>query len=187
MKQSRTLAIKSVDTSVFQAKAAVGFSIIALLLPLVLHLLPNPSSYPVGAKLIPLFYAPFIAVLFFRFPLALAIGIFSPLANFLLLGHPSVSFLFQLGLEILCFVLIAHLLKDFKGIRWVNAPFAFIGAKMAIWGLLSVLSMASPEITVPAYFESTISFAAPGIFILWALNIAMLSFKTRLGDNKKAA
>ena len=68
MKQSRTLAIKSVDTSVFQAKAAVGFSLIALLLPFILHLLSTPSSYPVGAKLIPLFYAPFIAVLFFSLP-----------------------------------------------------------------------------------------------------------------------
>ncbi|MEM6629998.1 MAG: hypothetical protein AAF694_10025 [Bacteroidota bacterium] len=178
MKQSRTLVIKSVDTSVFQAKAAVGFSLLAMLLPFILHLLPNPSGYPIGAKLIPLFYAPFIAVLFFRFPIALAIGIFAPLANFLFIGQPSFPSLIQLGLEITGFICLSHLLKNYKGIRWVNAPFSFIGAKMGVWGLFTALSSVFPGIDPPAYFETTVAFAAPGLFILWALNLAMLSFKT---------
>ena len=81
MISSFTLAIKSVDTSSFQAKAAVVFTALGLSLPIILHLLPSTVGVPMGPKLLPLFYAPFIAVLFFRFPVALFVALLGPICQ----------------------------------------------------------------------------------------------------------
>lgn len=185
MKLSRTLVIKSVDTSTLQAKTAVIFTAISLVLPVFFHLLPN-SLGASGPQLLPLFYAPFIAVLFFRLPIALILGILAPFANWLFFGKPSIEWVIQLASELSVFVLTVYLLKDLKGIRWLNAPFSFIVAKLSIWlGMLGLVWMGSEGVT-PILFTKAVEFAAPGIFILLGLNILMLSFKNREGDGQQA-
>ena len=184
MKLSRTLVIKSVDTSTLQAKTAVIFTAISLALPVAFHLLPSSLGASMGPQLLPLFYAPFIAVLFLRLPIALIVGILAPFANWLFFGKPSMGLVIQLACELSVFVLVAHVLKEYKGIRWLNAPFSFIAAKISIWiGMLGLVWLQIEE-TTPIFFSKTVEFAAPGIFILLALNILMLSFKNREGDGQ---
>ena len=182
MKLSRTLVIKSVDTSTFQAKTAVVFTAISLFLPVLFHLLPSSLGSSMGPQLLPIFYAPFIAVLFFRLPIALILGILAPFANWLFFGKPSIELVSQLACELSVFVLIAHALKEWKGIRWLNAPFSFIAAKIGVWlGMMGLVWLQVEGVT-PIFFSKAVEFAAPGIFILLGLNILMLSFKNREGN-----
>ncbi len=186
MISSFTLAIKSVDTSSFQAKAAVVFTAIGLSLPILLHLFPSTVGVPMGPKLLPLFYAPFIAVLFFRFPVALLVALLAPFANWAIFGKPGLELVVQLAFELCLFVFLAHLLKDLRGMRWMNASFSFILAKILFWGAATLLLSLNLMESSPVHFTHTVEFAAPGIFILLGLNIIMLSFKNLQGNESKS-
>lgn len=162
-----------------QIGATLLILLISVLLPFVIHLIPSTGPTPIGAKLLPIFIAPFIAVLFFRFPVALMIAAVSPLVNALLYGKPDPAFTLRLTLELMTFVSIAFYLKDWVGMRWVNAPLSLILSKLIIAAVLFVIPFGFDYGHTLAQFPVMISTAAVGILILGLINILLLSLKFR--------
>jgi len=163
-----------------QIGAALLLLLVAVLLPFVVHLIPSSGPVPVGAKLLPIFIAPFVAVLFFRFPVALMIAVVSPLINALLFGKPDPAFTLRLTLELMAFVSIAFYLKDWVGMRWVNAPISLILAKLIMAAVLFIIPFGFDYGHTLAQFPVMISTAAAGLSILWLINILLLSLKIRM-------
>ena len=186
MKQSKAVHLRLKDADSKGDKVIGIFTLLALALPFLLHLIPVSGPVPIGAKLIPLFYAPFIAVLFFRFPIAIVLGVLGPVLNVLFFGKPGITLVAQLSTELLLFVLLAHVMKSYVGFRWVNAPLAFIGAKLGGWAIFSLVGMATALSYTPVPFTQAVSIAAPGLAILWALNVLLVSYKNRQAHGKNA-
>jgi len=184
MKQSK--ALHFTDAYSVQDKVIGIFILVALSLPVLLHQIPVSGAVPIGAKLIPLYYAPFIAVLFFRLPVAIVLSVLGPVLNLWVFGKPEITMVAQLSAELLLFVLLAYVMKSRVGFRWVNAPFAFLGAKLGGWGLFSLVGLIPSLSYTPMAYTQAVGIAVPGLSILWALNVLLVSYKNRQAHGKNA-
>lgn len=105
--------------------AAVACSVA---LPFLLHCIPNQSSVPIGAQFLPMFYAPFIAVFFFRPHVGMITALIAPLMNSWLTGLPVKEKIGFLTAELLIFTLISlWLIKKFPRF-FTNACLAFVAS-----------------------------------------------------------
>jgi len=180
MKNTKSLNIKALSSQVFQWKETIAVSIAAILIPFLIHMIQATGSTPIGAQLLPMFYVPFLAVLFFRFHVAFIAAAVAPIANTLLLGQPDLYFTTYLTLELLTFTVIAFYLKDWIGLRWVNAPVALILSKIAIGIMIGLLPIEPSIFKAYTQISVAISVGAVGILVLGVLNVIFLSLKHRL-------
>ena len=160
----------------FPIKATVGLLVVASIIPPLVHLIPPYQNTSVGAILLPMFYVPLVALLFYRARVALVIALLSPLADFLLTGFPSWQFVLLISLELVVFTLVAGQLLRSVVVAWVAAPLAFLLTKVISTGLLLVvplLEMIDPWVL----FRYSLSNALPGILLLWVINVAGLSYQ----------
>ena len=147
-----------------QVKETVIVLAMSVILPFVIHLIPSFAGVPTGARLLPMFYAPFIAVVLFRLHVAIIAGLLSPILNSLFLGLPLPEKVFVLTLELVVFIVISYLIhrrwRDF----WGTAPFAYLASVLIVTCLLGSIN----------FFLSTIVNALPGIAVLALINIFLL-------------
>jgi len=117
----RALAFVQID------KIAVVLTMMYIL-PFLFHMIPPSSALPLGAVWLPIFYAPLVAVIFFRAHVALLAAMVAPTINMLLTGRPAADMAKTLTIELTIFVIIAQLLhKRFKqpfGIGVISYVFA---------------------------------------------------------------
>lgn len=143
----------------------------ALLLPLLFHLLPVSGGVPLGMRLLPIFYAPFLAAVFFPSLVSLSAALLAPLVNHLLTGRPAPEMAVVLTLELLVFTGIVLLARR----RWprfmVLAPLAYLVAKLV--ALLVLAPFAATSLSAQAFFAS-LQTGLPGILALSLLNIAVV-------------
>jgi hypothetical protein len=105
--------------------AAVACSVA---LPFLVHCIPNRSALPLGAQLLPMFYAPFIAAFFFRPHVGMITAFIAPLMNSWLTGLPVKEKIGFLTAELLIFTLISlWLIKKFPRF-WGSAPLAYVAS-----------------------------------------------------------
>ena len=146
---------------------------ITLLIPFLVHLIPFSGSAPLGAHLIPFYFAPFVALFLFRWHVAFIAAIAAPIINYALTGMPEWSFVLLLSLELGLFVAWVALLKRNAIIKWISAPLAFLFAK----GISALLIGAFPlALTSLDYWITSISTALPGLTILLVINILVIKF-----------
>ena len=160
---------KSLDKVKIQAILILLFA--AWILPFLIHLLPPYQGIPMGAFLLPMFYIPFIAVFFFRLPIALVVAAFAPIINFLISGSPNWEFMAILSFELILFSVFAFLLLQTSW-QWLSAPLAYLIAKI----ISSTFLMFAPllQVSPMEFFVNSLSNAAPGILILFLLNWIMV-------------
>jgi len=162
LRQNRVLQIPALGLTLFMM----------WLLPVLVHLLPLSGPIPEGARFLPIFYAPVVAVWFFHPGVALLAGLLMPFINYGLTGMPALNTAVLLCIELGVFSLILTLSKA----RWprlaVAAPLAVIVAKVASALTLIVIPLvpSSPW----AYFTQSVSVAWPGLLILLAINLILL-------------
>ena len=94
-----SLAIENSLLSKLQIKESVAVLAFSILIPFLIHFIPV-SGNPVGAVLLPIFIAPFIAVVFFRFNVGIIAALLSPVLNYLLTGNPVYGLLGIITLEL---------------------------------------------------------------------------------------
>lgn len=152
-------------------KTTLVVLVATLLLPMLVHLIPATGPIPVGARLLPMFYAPFIAIVFFRLHVGLIAGMLAPVINHLLTGKPAWPIVGLLSTELVIFAIIAFLLIKINPIRWVAAPFAYLGTKIVSAGLLVLLPMWLPGQLPIDFALTSIENGWVGIFVLLLLNI----------------
>ena len=140
----------------------------SVLLPFVFHLIPPLAGLPLGARLLPMFYAPFIAVVLFRPHVAMVSGLLAPFFNYLITGHPLPGMIPVLTVELVVFCLLSRFIWQ----RWahfrVAAPLAYL------------VSLATAALFLGSlkFFLSTLLLALPGLAALTLVNIALLRFQS---------
>ena len=65
------------------------FLALALLAPSLVHFIPSWDDSPIGAKLLPIFYAPLIAALTRKSHVSIVVAVMAPWLNHVLIGMPS--------------------------------------------------------------------------------------------------
>src|SRR5690554_2177528 len=125
-----------------QVQATFILLVLACLLPFFVHMIPPYRGIPIGAFLLPMFYVPFIALVFYRLYVGLIIAVLAPIINFLLVGSPDWQIITILTIELGVFTLIAYLLLQGS---WniVSAPLAYLLTK-TVSSLLLFLSPIIP-------------------------------------------
>jgi hypothetical protein len=142
----------------------------AVVLPFLVHLVPASGGVPLGARLLPIFYAPLLAVIFFRPQVALIAALLAPVLNHLLIGMPTAEMTVILTLELAVFTGVVYALNRRWPAFWLAAPLALLLAKVASLLLVTLV----PALIVPpplVYFENSLVNGLPGLAILLVLNL----------------
>lgn len=157
------------------ASATLLTVIAALLLPLLVHLLPASGTPPLGARLLPIFYAPLLAAVFFGPVASLAASVLAPFANLALTGRPPLPLATQLSAELLIFTGVVLGL----GRRWprfaLAAPLAYVVARTVTFFALTPTSVTTGG-SWAALFAS-LGAALPGIVVLTLLNVVAVRLR----------
>ena len=147
-----------------------------LLLPPVLHLLPSFGGVPTGARLIPLFYAPLVAAVFFSLPVALMVALFPPIFNFLAFGRPTLFSASVLTFELAVYVTALQLLtRRVPALCWWLGLSAYAAAKtlsvllLLILGALSIYKGVEPV----SFLRASVGNAWPGLIVLLCLGLML--------------
>lgn len=136
--------------------------LVAVTAPWLVHLLRSTGS-PLGPTLLPIFYAPMLAALMLRLPLAVAVSVGTPLISQELTGLPPAAVLPSLMLQVACFVIV---LRAIRVLPWVVAvPIAYLG------GLASASMLAQLVGATAIDVLSTLEAGWPGIVVLAALGL----------------
>lgn len=149
----------------------IGFLALAFLAPYVVHFIPSWDDSPVGAKLLPIFYAPLIAALTRKAHVSITVALMAPWLNHVLIGMPSVPMAIILTVELLIFsILTERLARRHKGQVWLG-PACYLLAKPISLAILLLM---------PGFLTGTPSLIrfAMGVFNAWPglAILALLSY-----------
>ena len=142
------------------------------LLPFLVHLIPANGPVPMGARLLPIFYAPLLAAWLFHPAVGLIASLFMPFINHAFTGMPTLPMSILLSLELVVFSLTLQGFRRRASRLALAAPLGFLAAKivsaLVLW-FLPILP-ASPL----NYLGNSILNAWPGLLVLLALNLVVL-------------
>lgn len=161
---NHALAFKSVVEKL-QIKETFAILTFSVLFPFLIHFIPTGTT-PAGAVLLPIFIAPFIALLFFRWHVTLITGLLSPMLNHIITGMPVFSNLTTLTSELVLFVLFTSLFFRIKAVKYLAAP---ISGLIAIAFVHLLFSKAST-------LSAAVINGIPGLLILTAINYLAFRF-----------
>lgn len=153
--------------------AAIELGIVltlSVLFPVLIHILPVPDDARLGARLLPMFYAPLLAALLGRTPTALVVALAAPWLNLLLTNHPAPRGAVVMMLQLLVFVAALQLMLRRFGPRWFLAAPAYTLGLAASVLLIAVLPDLNGGRPLLAWATGTVTMALPGLAILVFIN-----------------
>jgi hypothetical protein len=156
-----TFALKK-SLSRLQVKETAIILTAAVILPFIVHLFPSSDGIPWGERLLPMFYAPFIAVVLLRPHAGIMTAVFSPILNSLITGLPVTGRIPIISLSLLLFIVFAQLMISRKKRFWLAAPLAYL-ATMSVSGIF-----------LDPAFLNPLADSFSGIMVLLALNIYLV-------------
>ena len=118
---------------------------LSLLFPFLIHVLPVPGDARLGPRLLPMFYAPLLAVLVGRLPTALLVALLAPWLNLALTGHPPAPMAAAMTVELTAFAIALRWLIARHGLRWWFAVPAFAASKLAMTALVALVIKGTPQ------------------------------------------
>lgn len=143
---------------------------LAMLSPWVVHFIPSWDDSPIGAKLLPIFYAPLIAALTGRGQVAVVVAFLAPWINHLIMGMPARPIAILLTIELAGFSIVATLLAArWSGQAWLG-PVAYLAAKPLSFVTLLIFPGILPPLSAAAYTASSTVNAWPGLAVLALLS-----------------
>ncbi len=142
------------------------------LFPFLIHLFPASGAIPLGARLLPIFYAPLLAAWLFHPIVGLASSLLMPFINYAFTGMPTLNAAILLSVELSVFSLILLVTKKRLPHLSLLAPLAVIAGKTVSALLLLIVPLV--PLSPWAYFTSSLINAIPGILVLLALNLALI-------------
>ncbi len=177
MSITNTIAVEDKIFSRLQVKETILLLGVSVLLPFLIHLLPELNGIPMGAVLLAMFFAPLIAVRFFKLHVALIIAFLSPLINFAIAGNPVAVLLPIMTFQLVLFVAGLKLLENVKSVRAVSSLISYLFCVLISTMLLAGFSGILPGST-PGQFLATSSLSAvPGIMLLVIADFTLRKFK----------
>lgn len=159
-----------------QIKETVFVLTAAVLIPLLIHLIPAINGQPAGAYLLPIFYAPLIAVLFFRFHTAIITAVFSPIINYLITNNPHFQIVQMMMLQLAVFVTILYFINKIDKIRLLSAVVSYTLTMAALLIILSIVPSMLPGKDTFSFIIDSILTGIPGIIIIASINITAVKF-----------
>ena len=149
---------------------------VASVLPVLVHLIPSDSVVPVGVRLLPIFYAPLVAIILFRPHVGIIAGLFAPLVNAVITGRPDVQTIYMLTADLFVFTAFLSLIyKRFKTF-WGAALVAYLIAKFfssVVLGIIPEFGAGQGRIE---FFLYTIKISEPGLLILLLINFLAVKY-----------
>jgi hypothetical protein len=164
MPRTTSLTIESSLLNKVQIKESVFVLAFSILIPFLIHFIPV-SGNPAGAVLLPIFIAPFIAVVFFRLNVAVIAALLSPVLNYLLTGNPVYGIVGIITLELVLFVFIAWLLIKLKFVKYFAAPVSVIISMFVTQLIFSSVG----------HFAVVLTTGLPGIILISLMNILIFT------------
>ncbi len=175
MINSNTVAIDSLIKRL-QVKEITILIAASVFLQFIIHLIPAANGVPLGAILLPMFYAPLIAVMFYKFRTALAVTAFVPILNYLITGNPRLETVPLLTFEVLLFVLMLTAFLKYNKLNKVGALISILSAIVVmplIFGIFGNSGFSASHILI------SLKNAFPGMIIIVLLNFLLLRLKER--------
>lgn len=170
--------MKNVNAIQFASKYQITQTVIILaatmVLPVLVHLLPNLNGQLAGAVLLPIFLAPMFAAFMYKKHVAIFAGIFAPMFNYLIMGRPAPEMVITLGFEVVMFAVLLSWLKNMKGIQYIAAPLSYLISSLAVVLGLSLFGTQSSPV---AFWLSSTAIAVPGILLMTVANLALLRYQ----------
>lgn len=142
------------------------------LVPFLIHLIPFSGAIPLGARLLPIFYAPLLAAWLFNPIVGIASSLLMPFINHAFTGMPAFNVAVMLSVELGIFSLILIICKNRCPRLPLLAPFAVIVGKIVSALLLFIIPLA--PLSPWAYFTSSVFNAIPGLLVLLAINLTLI-------------
>ncbi len=177
MSVSNSILVEEKIFSRLQVKETLLLLSLSVLLPFLVHLLPELKGIPMGAILLAMFFAPLIAVRFYKLHVGLLIAFFSPLINFSITGNPKAILLPIMIIQLVVFVAGLNLLGKFKSTLPVSSLIAYIFCIAVSFVLLLVVPSILPG-TLPGLFLLTsLLNALPGVALLIAVDFTIKKFQ----------
>lgn len=145
----------------FQVPAAFITMTLMVGLPLFVHIFPGIGSTPLGAFLLPIYFASLFAVFMFHPLVSVFAGLIAPFINFLLTGQPALPVAAGLSIELVIFA-ISMIFFNKKKISsiWV-IPSAFGLAKVGS----ALITILNGNFTITGWLSS-LFYGFPGLLIL---------------------
>jgi hypothetical protein len=165
MPKTTSLTIENSLLNKLQLTESVAVLVFSILIPFVIHLIPV-SNKPAGAVLLPIFIAPFFAIVFFRLNVGVIAALLSPMLNYLFTGNPVYGMVGIMTVELFLFVLIAWYLIRFKYVKYIAAPVSVIISMFISQFIFSSVS----------HFAVVLTTAIPGIILISLINIMVFTF-----------
>ena len=172
-------SIATPSAGVFQkltVREAAVLLALAWLVPFLVHLAPWAGARPLGAYLLPMFWATFVAVYFYGAGAGLLTGLFAPAINLLLTGLPAWKFFSVMSLELVIFALVLTWAVRRAPRFWLLAPLGYLVAKTGS----TLVQAATPvfgDVGAPGrFFLHAVAGGAAGLVALGLLNLALVKF-----------
>ncbi|MDA1330559.1 MAG: hypothetical protein O3B43_05795 [Chloroflexi bacterium] len=141
-----------------------------VLFPLATHVLPSIGGVPLGARLLPMFYAPLVAAYYFHPAVSVVAALVAPWLNHQLTGAPAEPMVVVLTIELVVFSLAVQALHRRFPRFWIAAPGAYLLAK----GVSLIVLTVPPYALVPATAwhntATSLMMAWPGLVVLFSIN-----------------
>lgn len=147
---------------------------LSVMFPFLIHIIPVPQDSRLGARLLPMFYAPLLAALVGRTGTAFAVALLAPWLNWALTSHPAPAGASMMTLQLLAFVAAMRAMLARARTRWFLAAPSYL-ACMAVTALAAAIvpSLVDGREAL-AWAVASVSTGLPGVFILVAINWLVL-------------
>jgi hypothetical protein len=110
-----------------------------VVLPIFVHIFPGIGNTPLGAFLLPIYFAPLIAIFLFHPLVSVFAGLTVPYLNYLLTGQPVLPVATSLTIELVLFSIVMLYFSGLKVNNYWFVPLAFGLGKIgsALFGIFS--------------------------------------------------
>ena len=149
---------------------------LAWLIPFLVHLAPWSGARPLGAYLLPVFWATFIAVYFYGAMAGLLTGLLVPAINLVVTGLPAWRAVGSMSLELIVFVLATTWAVRRAPGFWLLAPLGYFVAKTVSALLLSATTTFGSAGAAGHFFSHLLIGGGAGLVVLALINGALVKF-----------
>ena len=172
--------MSNVNTSVVNNAAIRNLQVVetvlllagSILLQFLIHLIPS-SGTPIGAYVLAMFFAPLIAIIFFKPHTAFVVAILSPILNYLISGSPIAVILPLMTIKLVLFVSCLYLFFNIKSIKKISALLAILVSLTVSPFIVSLFSSYNENVL------SSLTTTIPGILLLTVVNYFLVRYQEK--------
>lgn len=143
---------------------------LSVMVPFLIHFLPDINSLAIGAILLPMFWAPYFGVKFFKFHVGLIPALAAPVVNYLVTGNPQTGIVPLMTLQLAVFVVAAKVFDRFNYLKYFNAVVSYAVSISVSLLVMMTFPFFMPALNPAAYLSSAFIYGIPGIIALALIN-----------------